>query len=339
MAAVHSFEQTPPEARGLLKMQIKDLGLRLEGSMLEKYIAELYRELSAKALKRFHPPCYLSDEWACPDREPIIGIPFYLADPKLAALEQAVNDIEDEREIMMYLRHEAGHAFNYAYELYATREWRELFGPFDRPYSDDYAPVPFSRGFVRHIAGWYAQKHPDEDFAETFAVWLTPRLSWRRRYQGWAALAKLEYVERIANALGDKDPLRLVGKAELPVDEMQSTIEDFYRERLPDETLAVTDLPLDVDLEDLFVTPSTQGSRPASEFIAENRKAIIDKITYWTGVRRTLVKRLIESIEKRTKEMDLAVDKAREPVHLVELVVYANTLVMNYLTRGRFTEK
>ena len=183
----------------------------------------------------------------CPDREPIIGIPFYLADPKLAALEQAVNDIEDEREIMMYLRHEAGHAFNYAYELYATREWHELFGPFDRAYSDDYKPVPFSRGFVRHIAGWYAQKHPDEDFAETFAVWLTPRLNWRRRYQGWAALAKLEYVDRTAKALGEKDPRRSVGKAELPVDEMQATIEDFYRERTPDETQAVADLPLDVD--------------------------------------------------------------------------------------------
>jgi hypothetical protein len=336
---VYSFEQTPPEARGLLKVQIKDLGLKLEGSMLEKYIAALYRELAAKTLKRFRPPCYLSDEWACPDREPIIGIPFYLADPNLAALEQAVNDLEDEREIMMYLRHEAGHAFNYAYELYATREWRELFGPFDRPYVDDYKPVPFSRGFVRHIAGWYAQKHPDEDFAETFAVWLTPRLNWRRRYQGWGALAKLEYVDRIAKDLGDKDPLRSVGKAELPVDEMQATIEDFYRERSPDETLAVADLPLDVDLEDLFVAAAAQDSRPAAEFLADHRKVIVDRITYWTGVRRTLVKRLVESIEKRAKELDLAVDRAREPAHLVETVVYATTLVMNYLTRGRFTEK
>ena len=339
MSGVHSFEQTPPEARGLLKVQIKDLGLKLEGSMLEKYIAQLYRELAAKGLSRFHPPCYLSDEWACPDREPIIGIPFYLADPKLAALEQAVNDIEDEREIMMYLRHEAGHAFNYAYELYATREWHELFGPFDRAYSDDYKPVPFSRGFVRHIAGWYAQKHPDEDFAETFAVWLTPRLNWRRRYQGWAALAKLEYVDRTAKALGDKDPRRSVGKAELPVDEMQATIEEFYRERTPDETPAVADLPLDVDLDDLFGPAAPQGSRPAAEFLAEHRKMIVDKITYWTGVRRTLVKHLVESIEKRAKEMDLAVDTAREPAHLVEVVAYATTLVMNYLTRGRFTEK
>jgi len=333
-----SFEHTPPEARQLLKRPIRDLGLRIEGSPVEKYVKQLHEELAGKGLQRFRPACYLSDEWACPDREPIIGIPFYLADPKLAALEQAVNDIEDEREIKLYLRHEAGHAFNYAYELYATREWHELFGPFDRPYSDDYKPVPFSRGFVRHIAGWYAQKHPDEDFAETFAVWLTPRLNWRRRYQGWAALAKLEYVERIAKALADVEPKRAIGKAELPVDEMQATIEDFYRDRTPDETPAVADLPLDVDLEDLFV-PAAPGTRPAAEFLAENRKLIVDKITYWTGVRRTLVRQLFASIEKRAKEMELAVDSKREPAHLVELVTYATTLVMNYLTRGRFTEK
>ena len=114
-----------------------------------------------------------------------------------------MNDLEDAREIMMYLRHEAGHAFNYAYQLYKTAEWRDLFGPFRRAYRDNYRPIPFSRKFVRHIAGWYAQKHPDEDFAETFAVWLTPRSQWRKRYKGWDALAKLRYIDRIARKVGD----------------------------------------------------------------------------------------------------------------------------------------
>src|SRR5437762_10657746 len=137
---------------------------------------------------------------------------------------------------MRYLRHEAGHAFNYAFRLFERSDWQQTFGSFTRPYRARYRVNPFSREHVRHILTWYAQKHPDEDFAETFAVWLTPRLNWRRRYQGWAALAKLEYVDRTAKALGDKDPRRSVGKAELPVDEMQATIEDFYRERTPDET-------------------------------------------------------------------------------------------------------
>ena len=120
----------------------------------------------------------------------MLGIPFYLADPKLRTLEKAVDALESERQIMMYMRHEAGHVFNYAYRLYTTPQWRELFGSFFRPYRDEYRPVPFSKKYVRHIEGWYAQKHPDEDFAETFAVWLTPRSPWRRQVQGMAGDAE-----------------------------------------------------------------------------------------------------------------------------------------------------
>src|SRR5207253_1429984 len=107
---MQSFEHTPPEAREPLSRPIRDLRLRLEGSMLEKYVQQLHAELAAKGLARFRPGVYLSDEWACPDKEPVIGVPFYLADPKIAELERAINDLEDEREILMYLRHEAGHA-------------------------------------------------------------------------------------------------------------------------------------------------------------------------------------------------------------------------------------
>jgi len=201
---MHSFEHTPPEARELLSRPIRDLGLRLEGSMLEKYVQQLHAELAAKGLAQFRPAVYLSDEWACPDREPIIGVPFYLADPKIAELERALNDLEDEREILMYLRHEAGHAFNYAYLLYETKEWLDL--------------------------------------------------------------------------------------------------------------------------------------RPASAFLLEHRKAIVDKITYWTGVRRSLIRHLIETIGRRARELQLSVERKREPQTLVDVVAFATTLAMNYLTRGGFTE-
>ena len=109
------------------------------------------------------------------------------------------DNLEGEREIMMYLRHEAGHAFNYAYVLYTTPRWRELFGPFFRRYRDDYRPVPFSRHYVRHIEGWYAQKHPDEDFAETFAVWLTPRVGLAKEVRAAGRRSpSFSYVDRVA---------------------------------------------------------------------------------------------------------------------------------------------
>src|ERR1044071_2484460 len=127
---MRASERAPPDVLEMLAKPIKELGLKLEGSPLERFVQQLYRELERKGLKKFRPACYLTDEWGCPDGQPVIGIPFYLADPKLARLERAMNDLEDEREIMMYLRHEAGHAFNYAYRLFTTPEWRRLFGPY-----------------------------------------------------------------------------------------------------------------------------------------------------------------------------------------------------------------
>ena len=355
LEGMQSFEHTPPEARELLHRRISELGLRLEGSILEKYVQQLYAELAARGLQRFRPGVYLSDEWACPDREPVIGIPFYLADPKLQELERAINDVEDEREILMYLRHEAGHAFNYAYQLFQTQEWRELFGDFDTPYSEQYAPVPFSRRFVRHIAGWYAQKHPDEDFAETFAVWLTPEEGasdgrspkgaasegWKRKYKGWPALRKLEYVDRVARELADKQPPRALEVAvrELPVEQMATTLEQFYKEHQIDEEAALADLLPDAELEDIFLRKPGPEARPASAFLLEHRKAIVDKITYWTGVRRSLIRKLMEMIGRRCRALELSVEKKREPQHLIEVVAFATTLAMNYLTRGRFAER
>jgi len=329
------FESTPPDLRPLLSQPISRLGLKLEGSPVERYVAQLYRELNAKGLRHFRPPCYLADEWGCPSGEPIIGIPFYLADPNLARLAKAIDDLEDSREILMYLRHEAGHAFNYAYKLYERPEWPDLFGPFNRPYREKYRPVPFDRNFVRHLEGWYAQKHPDEDFAETFAVWLTPRSRWRQRYRGWPALRKLRYVERTARSLGDTEPSVRIASTDITVEEMHMTVEEFFRQNEPEAESV--DVALENDLPDLFLRRSRRrGVRPAWELIRDHRATLINKIEYWTGVRRSVVRSLVDRIQETARRLDLSVDTAAESGVLVELTTYATTLSMTYLTRGRF---
>jgi hypothetical protein len=336
---LRAFEKAPPEVQEILSKPIRELGLKLEGSPLERFVQQLYRELDSKGLKKFRPLCYLTDEWGCPSGEPVIGIPFYLADPKLARLEKEMNDLEDSHQIMMYLRHEAGHAINYAYALYKTPEWKELFGPFRRAYRDNYRPIAFSRSFVRHMEGWYAQKHPDEDFAETFAVWLTPRSRWRQRYKGWAALKKLRYVDRIAHQFGNVDPVRPTGHTDITVEEMETTVADFYESALNQQP-SPGDLALDTDLEDIFHVSKRKkrGVRPAADFLRENRKSLVDKLTYWTGVQRPMVKKLVESIETRVTELNLMADVKAEKEYLTEITVYATALAMNYITRGRFIQ-
>ncbi|MGE5851492.1 MAG: hypothetical protein ACM362_15295 [Candidatus Methylomirabilota bacterium] len=336
---MRAFESTSPDLRPLLSQRVSQLGLKLEGSPVERYVQMLYRELERKSLKHFRPPCYLTDEWGCPSGEPIIGIPFYLADRKLAQLEDEIDDVEDQREIRMYLRHEAGHAFNYAYRLYETPEWRELFGPFNRPYREKYRPVPFDRSFVRHLEGWYAQKHPDEDFAETFAVWLTPGSRWRVRYRNWPAIVKLRYMDRVARALGKTEPPVRLASTDITVEEMHLTVEDYYRKTRPME--APGDVGLESDLPDFFFRKGrrTRNIRPAWEMIRQHRTDLINKIEYWTGVRRSMVRALVESIEQAAERLSLYLDTKKEATTLVELTAYATTLTMNFLIRGSFVPR
>jgi putative zinc-binding metallo-peptidase len=339
IAVVSDFEKTPASFKELLTKSISQLGLRLEGSAVERFVQQLYRELDRKGLKQFRPVCYLTDEWGCPDGQPVIGIPFYLADPQLARLEREMNDLEDEREIMMYMRHEAGHAFNYAYRLYATPEWRKTFGPFNRRYRDHYRPVPFSRKYVRHIAGWYAQKHPDEDFAETFAVWLTPAGGWRRRYKGWPAMRKLRYVDRVARQVGSQPPVLANGVFDVTVEDMKLTVEEYYR-RLMRQNGAAVNVALESDLRDMFIARGRRrkGLRPAWELLEPHRESLTAKITYWTGVKRPVVRALVERILRTLREHELNAIGDQEETYLIELTAYGTTLAMNYLTRGRFVQ-
>lgn len=327
-------EQPQPNPPSLLDTRICDLGLKIEGSQVEKFVQQLYRELEEKKILKFRPGVYLTDEWGCPSGEPIIGIPFYLARADVAQIERDNNDLESDREVMMYLRHEAGHAFNYAYRLHRTPEWKQIFGPYRRPYRENYRPVLFSKDYVRYLPGWYAQKHPDEDFAETFAVWMTPRSNWRKKYRGWGAMVKLQYLDRIARELGNADPARKRGTPDVTVDEMEVTVGDFYRHT--SEQIPLLEVTQDGDLATILnASKKSKTALPAALFLQKNRKALVDQISSWTAMPRPQVRRLMESIEKRSAELGLLVDSKKELERLSEISVFATTLVMNHLAGAK----
>jgi Putative zinc-binding metallo-peptidase len=192
----------------LLSLRFCDLQLDIAGTDLEDAIERLYRELATRGI-RFRPHCWLAQEWFSPDGIPGIAIPFYLAHRRLMSIERRfMREVEggNRNWLMRILRHEAGHAIDSAYRLRRRQQWREVFGPASLPYPDTYRPRPGSRRFVQHLGAWYAQAHPTEDFAETFAVWLKPNSPWRREYAGWPAFAKLEYIDRLAAEIGDSKP-------------------------------------------------------------------------------------------------------------------------------------
>jgi len=318
------------ERRSLLDQRISELGLSVQGSLVEKYVERLYGELDGKGL-RFHPPVYLSDEWGCPEGTPLIGVPFYLADQRLARIEEELAvEVESDADVMRYLRHEAGHAFNYAYRLYDLADWRRIFGPYSRPYRDRFRANPFSRDHVRHILGWYAQKHPDEDFAETFAVWLTPGRDWRMEYAGWPALAKLEYVDRVMQNVGDHLPdAPTPGEDDLPVESMQYTLAEHYRSL--DEPLPLgDDRHFDGDLRTLFGTAAdAPDGESAAEFVRQHRREIVSRIAYWTGESTITVRAFVDFLIQRSASLELRV-RGLEASTLIELTAFGTAVMMNY---------
>jgi hypothetical protein len=219
----------------LLRTRVCDLELRFEETLLSRCIIKLTKELAAKKIE-FRPRFYFSCgtyEWGCPDRVPLIGIPFHLADRRLTRIEKEMGYYSYSRQdLLALLRHETGHAINYAYHLYDTQEWSEVFGDFKRYYPIDFKFKfnPYSRRFVQSQGEpkYYAQAHPDEDFAETFAVWVTPRANWRVVYRNWPALEKLEYVDRVMKSLRGRKPVVLAGPLDSPYHAKTYTLREYY---------------------------------------------------------------------------------------------------------------
>jgi hypothetical protein len=141
-------------------------------------------------------------------------------------------DVEGNKIVVQQLlRHEAGHAINYAYKLYQSQDWKKIFGQFSKVYADTYRFKPYSKSFVRHLEKYYAQCHPDEDFAETFAVWLTPGVDWRNQYKGWKAVEKLQYIEEIILEIKDKPPLVKSGEKYRKASSLDITLKNYYKKK------------------------------------------------------------------------------------------------------------
>lgn len=328
---VHDDQATwEAERTALLGKKISELGLAIRHSRVERLVEQLYAELDAKDVA-FHPPVYLSDQWGCPDGTPLIGVPFYLVDERLERIEAEMSaGIESDAESMRYMRHEAGHAINYAFSLYDRDDWRATFGSIDKPYRDRYRADPFSREFVRHILGWYAQKHPDEDFAETFAVWLTPNCDWRREYGGWPALAKLEYVDAVMREVGPLTPtIAAPTPDDLPVEAMHYTVAEHYAES--EEAVPIGDeRQFDGDLRRIFATAkdSPAGER-ASDFVKRHYREVVSRISYWTSEPPSVVRSFVDHLTRRTASLELRVG-GLDASTLIELTAFGTTVVMNH---------
>src|SRR5579859_4631735 len=264
----------------MLALRICDLGVRIEGSELESRVTQLHDELAARGVT-LQPDCYLGDEWFSPEGVPAIAIPFYLAHPRLKALElHQMLEVEGGTSewCQQLLRHECGHAIDHGYRFSSRRQWQKVFGSPEAEYTPEtYRPRPYSKSFVRHLSNWYAQAHPDEDFAETFAVWLAyPPEEWRQRYRKWKAVEKLEYVHALMQEVAGSPPAVKRRHRISEASKLRTTLARYYAAR---RKLYAEDFPdfYDADLRAIFAS-AEPGGETAARIMRRNRESLVASI-------------------------------------------------------------
>jgi len=319
----------------ILDLQFRELDLHIEGTELAARIDELYRELEARTLV-FRPHFWLSDEWFTPDGIAGVAIPFYLAHPRLAKLELAqMLEVEggDPASCMRILRHEAGHAIDNAFHLRRRRARRALFGSSSEPYPESYSPKPYSKNFVLHLDSWYAQSHPDEDFAETFAVWLTPDAEWRQRYHDWPAVKKLRYMDDLMRSVAGKTPALTSGGTLDPLPSLKKTLRQHYRRKRRHYGI---DYPsfYDRDLRRLFSdAPEFAQHITAAQFLTRIRKPIRKLVSDWTGIYQYTIDQVFMDMIERCRQLNLRLAVTEDQARL-EFPVLLTVQAMNYLHQG-----
>jgi hypothetical protein len=347
MATSHDERPTPAPStfreRPLLATPIRDLGLQIAGTPLESVIAEFRLELEEAGIRRLQPHVYLSTEWGVPFGTISIAVPFYLARPELIAVHaERIGHLEGvgRADLLRYLRHEMGHVVNYAYKLYEQQEWIKLFGSITQPYLENYRPQPFSRRYVHHLPGWYAQKHPDEDWAETFAVWLTPPRLWRAAYADWPeALAKLQYCERTMAALRERPPDVTATDSDEDVSELNLSLEDYYHsaavpggESLPPGL----DAALQAIFQDFSEPVDAAARQQSAELVSRLERDLVANVYRWTGHFPEATRSLVQHLARRAREMKLTYPADHEAEVAVAFVTLVTSLAMNYVHRGSY---
>jgi hypothetical protein len=322
----------------ILDLRLADLApmLRIDGTWLEGRIEQLRRELERCAIV-FEPHFWLSDDWFTPEGVPGVAIPFFLAHPRLMKIEETqMLEVEGGTPewCMRILRHETGHAIDNAFRLRRFRRRQQLFGKSTLPYPDSYAPRPYSQSFVLHLENWYAQSHPDEDFAETFAVWIDPQSMWATRYAGWPAQRKLEYMDRLMRELASVRP-RVKSKRQVdPLPRLKKTLGEHYRKKREHYGLDHPDF-YESDLRNMFSNaPEYAKHVSAARFVRRIRKEVRGTVASFTDSYQYTIDQLLEKIIERCRELNLRLTDTEDATK-IDFMVFLTVQTMNYLHSGR----
>lgn len=342
-----------PETRKLelLTTPLSRLDISLDEGPLGKAIAVARDDLHRVGLRRLTLNFYLSTGYGTVEGTTNIALGFYDTNRYLRELHREYRRwLYSPQDILATVRHELGHAFCYAYKLYRRKDFRETFnvrGHFFRSYPLTNRYViranPYSRDFVNPMGDHYAQKHPDDDFAETFAVWLSPRRTWKRKYRRFpGAMKKLRFVDRVVAELR-RSPPEIENDPDLldeQVEDQTITVAQFLKARTTRYRRLATGY-VDPDLRRMFRRASarTRNSStfvPAAQFIRANRPLIINRVGAWIRVDPMAIRDLVEKCHDRARDLDLVLKGQDEEGHLLAFTSYIAARCQYYAIYGRY---
>ena len=320
--------------RKLLDMKISELGIDFKQTSMVNFRDQLYRELKELGLL-FKPHCWFSDDWFSPDQVPGIAIPFYMAHRRLMRLERnQMLEVEGGTKewCMRIMRHEAGHALDTAFGLHRKRGYKATFGSYSAPYPETYVPKPRSKKFVLHLEPWYAQSHPAEDFAETFAVWMTPNSRWRKNYQGWPALKKLKFVDEMMERIQGQKP-KVTSRAKVdPVHRIDVTLREHYQQRQQFYSLGASSV-FDDELKKLFCEANVpHQNKTAASYLRRNKVDFCKVVEKWSGEYQHNIVQVVREMTERCRALKLFLPVNDENLRQ-ECLLMMTVQTMNYLKR------
>ncbi len=306
----------------ILMTPVRDLKLKIKGSILETCI-EKAQEDARKCGVELEPKFYLSDGYGCIEGTTIIGLGFWDADKTIREILRETKDIyRDEGDILRLIKHEIGHAFCYAHKLYRLKEFREIFkveGHFFQTYpeSNRYCWNPWSTDYVNPEGDFYAQKHPDDDFAETFAIYIDPEESWQERYPPQhGVFRKIQFIRRVIRNYGRKK-VYLNGTAKslhIPVEEIKKTVGEFFRIS-PRRYLFNADGYIDPELKSIFRVAGRiqKPTLPSCNLINRHRHFIEKTVVAQSRISDPrVVREIIAKVATRLKVLKLVYLKENE---------------------------
>jgi hypothetical protein len=327
----HRWERFDDAA--LLRLRFRDLGLKISGSPVHADALRLGEQLERRGIG-FKPHFWFSTDWFSPDGVPGIAVPFFLGHPRLLRLERRMMgeaEGSNRRWRLRLLRHELGHAIDTAFGLRRRRDWQQVFGSAAARYSRDYTARPRSKDHVLHLEHWYAQSHPTEDFAETFAVWLQPKARWRAEYAGWPALAKLEFVDGLMTELAGRTPSKRDRSLIAPLTDNSRTLREHYRRR--SYLSEGGEQRYDPWLMRVFAPRGASAADSAERWLSEIKPQLTLTLLRRTRTHPYLVFQVLRAVRRRARSLDLVLRGSRreavQPVTRLHERVIADLLRRN----------